>query len=266
VTGVLDLGADALATYRTDGIVCLRQVFPMFWIDFLREAAEYAMAHPGPHAEEYAKPGGGRFFGDIEVALRHPAFMRFARESPAAEIAGRVMGSSRINFFYDQLLVKEPGANERTPWHQDQPYWAVAGRQVCSIWLPLDPVAKETCVEYVAGSHDWPEFSPYHFIDGTPYADTGLPPLPDIEAERDRHRIVSFAMEPGDCLVFQAMIVHGAPPNHSANRRRALATRWTGDDARYCVRQGEVGIPTGDPGLAHGDPMDCERFPLVWRA
>jgi len=186
-------------------------------------------------------------------------------ESPAAEIAGHVMGSAKVNFFYDQLLVKEPGTAERTPWHQDQPYWAVSGRQVCSIWLPLDPVAWETCVEYVAGSHDWPAFSPYHFSDGSPYAGTGLPPLPDIEAGRDRHRIVSFAVEPDDCLVFQAMIVHGALANHGTHRRRALATRWTDDDARYCVRPGEVAIPTSDPGLAHGDVLDGDHFPVVWR-
>ena len=253
------------ATYEADGVVCLRGVMPLAWIDLLREAVEVAMAHPGPHAEEYAK-GAGRFFGDLDLWQRHAPFRRFVMESPAAEIAGRIMGASKVNFFYDQLLVKEPGTVERTPWHQDQPYWAVAGRQVCSIWPPLDPVAQETCVEYVAGSHAWPAFSPYHFADGRPYADTGLPPLPDIEAERDKHRIVSFAMEPGDCLVFQAMIVHGAPANRSANRRRALATRWTGDDARYCLRAGEVAIPTSDPGLRHGDVMDCDLFPVVWRA
>ncbi|MDG2480687.1 MAG: phytanoyl-CoA dioxygenase family protein, partial [Alphaproteobacteria bacterium] len=140
------ISPENITTYETDGIVCLRQAFPLEWIDFLRDAVEVAMNDPGPYAEEYAKPGGGRFFGDLELAQRHEAFMQFTLESPAAEIAGRVMGSKRINFFYDQLLVKEPGANERTPWHQDLPYWAVAGRQVCSIWLPLDPVTKETCV------------------------------------------------------------------------------------------------------------------------
>lgn len=260
----MSITAEDIATYRADGIVCLRQVMPLPWIELLREAVEVALAELGPHAEEYAK-GEGRFFGDLDLWQRHAPFRRFVLESPAAEIAGRVMGASKVNFFYDQLLVKEPGTAERTPWHQDQPYWAVEGRQVCSIWLPLDPVAKETCVEYVAGSHEWAAFSPYHFADGTPYRDTGLPVLPDIEAERERHRIVSFAMEPGDCLVFQAMIVHGAPANRSANRRRALATRWTGDDARYCVRQGEVAIPTSDPGLRHGDVMDCDLFPVVWR-
>ena len=254
-----------IATYRSDGIVCLRNMFPEDWLDRLRGAVEVAMAAPGPNAEEYAKQGAGRFFGDLDLWQRHTPFREFVFNSPAAAIAGRIMRSAKINFFYDQLLVKEPGAAEPTPWHQDQPYWAVPGRQVCSIWLPLDPVTKEACVEYVAGSHAWPEYSPYHFKDGRPYAGTGLPPLPDIEAERDEHRILSFELAPGDCLVFQAMIVHGAPPNRTTNRRRALATRWTGDDARYRVRNGEVAIPTTDPGLNHGDELDGDLFPVVWR-
>ena len=255
------------ALYERDGVVCLRGIFPREWLAFLTDAVDEAMSAPGPLAEEYSPSGSsGRFFGDLELAERLPKFRRFALESPAAEIAGRVLGSTRVNFFYDQLLVKEPGTRERTPWHQDQPYWAVSGFHVCSLWLPLDPVPDEVGVEYVCGSHRWPEYSPYHFVDGTPYADTGLPPLPDIEAERERYRIARFAMEPCDCLVFQAMIVHGSPGNSSPHRRRALATRWTGDDARYCRRRGEVAIPTRDPGLAHGDRLDSERFPCVWQA
>jgi ectoine hydroxylase-related dioxygenase (phytanoyl-CoA dioxygenase family) len=253
--------------YERDGVCCVRGVFPGEWLSYLDQAIEEAMASPGPHAEEYTRAGGeGRFFGDLELAERLPAFRRFALESPAAEIAGTIMSASRVNFFYDQLLVKEPGTRERTPWHQDQPYWAVSGRQVCSLWLPLDPVAEEAAVEYVCGSHLWPEFSPYHFKDGTLYEETGLPPLPDIDAERERHEIVRFAMEPGDVLVFQAMIVHGSPGNSTRNRRRALATRWTGDDARYRRRTGEVAIPTKDPALANGALLDSERFPVVWTA
>ncbi len=252
-------------TYERDGVVCLRRIFPAGWLEFLAGAVDEAMANPGPHAEEYEREdGSGRFFGDLELAERLPSFRRFALESPAAEIAGRLTGAARINFFYDQLLVKEPGTAARTPWHQDQPYWAVSGRQVCSLWLPLDPVPENVSVEYIRGSHRWPEFNPAHFSDGSAYADTGLPALPDIEAERSNHDIAAFAMEPGDVLAFQAMIVHGAPGNNGRHRRRAVSTRWTGDDARYCVRRGEVSIPTEDPGLKHGERMDCERFPVVW--
>jgi ectoine hydroxylase-related dioxygenase (phytanoyl-CoA dioxygenase family) len=252
--------------YDRDGVVRLKGIFPSDWFEFLANAIENAMKSPGIHAEEYSRSGQGRFFGDLEMALRISEFRRFALESPAAEIAGRMMGASRVNFFYDQLLVKEPGTEERTPWHQDQPYWAVAGRQVCSLWLPIDPVAEDVSPEYISGSHLWPEFNPYHFADGTPYKDTGLPALPDIDAERGKYPIVRFALEPGDCLVFQAMIVHGSPGNKSRYRRRAVSTRWTGDDARYVRRRGEVAIPTEDPGLSDGDQLTCERFPLVWRS
>jgi ectoine hydroxylase-related dioxygenase (phytanoyl-CoA dioxygenase family) len=251
--------------YERDGVVCIRGIFPPEWLRFLEPAIQGAMSRPGIHAEEYTpQKRKGRFFGDLELALRLPEFRRFVEASPAAEIAGRIMGASRVNYFYDQLLVKEPGTEERTPWHQDQPYWAVSGRQVCSVWLPLDPVAENVCPEFIAGSHRWPAFSPYHFSDRTPYRDTGLPLLPDIEAERDRHTILRFALEPGDCLVFQAMIVHCAPGNASAHRRRALSTRWTGDDARYCIRPGEVAIPTENPGLEHGAILDSDRFPVIW--
>ena len=58
------------------------------------------------------------------------------------------------------------------------PYWAVQGRQVCSVWLPLDSIPLESAVEYISGSHNWgQQFEPYHFMDSTPYEGPGLPPL-----------------------------------------------------------------------------------------
>lgn len=257
----------SIATYERDGVVCLRAMFDAEWVAFMAAAMDRALTQPGPHAERYTRAGeAGRFSGDLDLWQRLPEFARFVYESAAAPIAARLMCSSKVNFFYDQMLVKEPGTRERTPWHQDQPYWAVDGRQVCTVWFPVDPVPRASCVELVAGSHRWGvAFNPRHFADRTPYRDTGLAELPDIERERERHRILAWDLEPGDCLVFQAMIVHGAPGNASTqHRRRALATRWTGDDARYALRRGEVAIPTSDPGLRHGEPMDCALFPVVW--
>jgi len=61
------------------------------------------------------------------------------------------------------------------------------------------------------------------------------------------------------------MIVHGAPGNPHKGRRRALATRWLGGDARYLKRKGEVSIPTTDPGFADGEKYSGEDYPTVWR-
>ena len=40
-----------------------------------------------------------------------------------------------------------------TPWHHDQPYYPVDGDQAVSIWMPLDHVPRDTCVQFVQGSH-----------------------------------------------------------------------------------------------------------------
>jgi len=117
-------------------------------------------------------------------------------------------------------------------------------------------------------------------MDGSPYEGTGLPRLPDIERLRsaakdgstysttdrgglDLTQIVRWAMEPGDVLVFHADIVHGAPGYSGSGRRRALVTRWLGDDARFAEKQGEVAIPTFDCRLKHGDEMAGEHFPRI---
>ena len=51
------------------------------------------------------------------------------------------MGARQVRLYHDHLLVKEPGTRQPTPWHQDQPYYNVDGRQTCSVWMPVDPVA-----------------------------------------------------------------------------------------------------------------------------
>jgi ectoine hydroxylase-related dioxygenase (phytanoyl-CoA dioxygenase family) len=253
---------DDIEIYERDGVVALRGVFSGAWLDRLSDSVRLALAAPGAGSETYE---ADRFFGDLDLWRRIEGFRDFVLRSSAGEIAAAVMKSGTATLLYDQMLVKEPGATARTPWHQDQPYWAVSGRQVCSIWAPLDPVGREVSLEFVRGSHEWSEFNPQHFLDHSPYEGTGLPPLPDIERSRDRHEIMTFDLEPGDCLVFQAMIVHGAPGNPSSlTRRRAYSTRWLGDDARYCERRGDVAIPTFKTGLKHGDQFGGENFPLVW--
>ena len=66
-----------------------------------------------------------------------------------------------------------------------------------------------------------------------------------------------------DILIIWALTVHGAPGNSSADqRRRGLALRFTGDDARYDPHPGTFRL-LRDPGIAPGAPMDCELFPRV---
>ena len=265
----MTVSADDVAAYARDGVVCLRAAFDAGWIERLRAAAERDLADPGPHATNFAEGStAGRFFGDMYMWKRDDDFRAAALDSPAPAIAAGLMRSSAADFFYDQLFVKEPGTAHPTPWHQDQPYWPVAGDQVTSVWIALDEIDRSNgAVEFIAGSHRWGvRYRPTPFRKGheIKFSDSDLAVLPDIDAERDRHDIRWWPMAPGDCLVFHGMIVHGAPGNATpGRRRRGLSLRYTGDDARYDPRPGTFRFPY-QPDLSPGAPMTCALFPRVW--
>lgn len=266
-----DLEASKLVTaeqrehYQRDGVICLRGAFSS-WVERLRTAIERNIENPGPLATGKSADGKN-FYSDRYMWTFDPRFRDYVKDSPAAAIAGEVMGSHRINIFLDHLFVKEPGAEQPSPWHQDSPYWFLAGKQICSVWLALDTVDRTNGIlEFVRGSHRWNKrFEPINFKSRIAYYNKPeFEAIPDIEKHREDFDIVSWDMAPGDCLVFDGDIVHGAPGNsHSSRRRRALSTRWLGDDVAYHNREG-IPQPIRDPGLKDGDPITCDLFPVIW--
>jgi ectoine hydroxylase-related dioxygenase (phytanoyl-CoA dioxygenase family) len=254
--------------FERDGAVCVRGAFSPEWLALLAEGIEANMAEPGPFAKEYTPAGQpGRFFGDYCNWRRIPQYREFLFHSPAARIVGTLMGSSKVNLFHEHVLVKEPHTAEKTPWHHDQPYWTVDGAQVCSLWMSLDPLPRASAVEYVAGSHRWGQwYTPKSFATANDHAAPGFVPVPDIDGNRDKYTLLGWDLEPGDCLVFHALTLHGAPGNAQAIRRRAVASRWTGHDARFVLRQGYMSPPPPPDAPPPGSPMDSDVFPVAWRA
>lgn len=258
---------EEIGTFERDGIVVLRGMFDQDWIERLRIWTEEDLAAPGKLHQELTKPGAtGRFFFDTFMWTWRPGFRDFVFTSPAAQIAGTIMRSSKVNIFFDQLLVKEPGTSDRTPWHHDMPYWPVWGQQICTVWLALDAVTAETgAVEYVKGSHRWgQQFRPPAFVGDDRYK-IDLPKVPDIEHQRDAFEFLQFELEPGDCTVHHGLLVHGAPGNARPDkRRRAMVSRWCGDDAVYHPLP-NIQPMMWDPQIPAGGPLDSDLWPVVWR-
>ncbi|MEM9277209.1 MAG: phytanoyl-CoA dioxygenase family protein [Pseudomonadota bacterium] len=261
---IRDLTAEEINTYERDGIVCLRQFFDADTVEMLREVVERDMKNPGPMALDVTRDGKGKFFGNTFVWKHYKELDDFIHNSPAGDIVSGILQSSKVNLIFDQFLVKEPGTTTPTLWHHDQTYWPVAGDQVCTMWLALDPVTKESgAVEYVCGSHRWGQrFKAVSFKDDNLYKED-LPPVPDIDAMRDQYKIVQFELEPGDCTLHHGLTVHGAPGNSSLSRkRRAYVTRWAGDDVTYYPRP-NLQPMLYDPDIPKGGPIDCSLFPVI---
>jgi ectoine hydroxylase-related dioxygenase (phytanoyl-CoA dioxygenase family) len=258
-----------IGEFEKNGVLLLRGVFNN-WVDTLRAGVESNMQTPGPWSREYIQPGEpGRFFGDYCNWQRIDQYRDFMFNSPAPGLAAQLMQSDRVRIFHEHVLVKEPGTDKVTPWHHDQPYYCVDGRQVCSMWIPLDPVPIETCPEFVSGSHRWGQWFLPRKFSGVDYEhdDNRLESIPDISAEREKYDIKSWELEPGDAIAFHFLTVHGAPSNNSAqHRRRGYSARWLGDDAVFAQRSGEISPPF--PGLETklkpGEEMASDEFPIVY--
>lgn len=267
----IQISAADIQDFQDDGVVALRGVFDLRWLDSLAIGVEKNFADPSPDACHYTPEGApGGFYDDYCNWDRIEEYRDFAMASPAAEIVGRLMGSIRVRFYHEHVLVKEPGTHEITPWHHDLPYYGLEGTQLCSIWLPLDPVPKSVSPEFVAGSHRWGKrFVPRKFVDHRNYGDIeeGYEQVPDIDAQRADLRIRSWELEPGDCIVFHMATLHGAPGTAAlTTRRRGFSTRWLGDDAVYATRPWPTSPPFRGVDVEPGQPVDDPAFPLVWTA
>ena len=257
--------AENIADFQRDGACVLRGAFAD-WVDVMADGVARNMAEPGPYASENAVTEG-RFFDDYCNWTRIPEYERVVRDSPAAAIAAQVMQSQTAQFFHDHLLVKEPGTPKPTPWHADGPYYFVAGQQTVSMWIPLDPV-REASLRLIAGSHRWARMvRPVSWADDSDFYKgdkTEWTPVPDPDADPGQTTVLEWQMDPGDAVLFDYRTVHGARGNTGATRRRALSLRWVGDDARYVERPGRTSPPFPGHGMATGERLRDDWFPVIW--
>ncbi len=262
------LDTQSIEHFQADGAVLLPGLFSD-WIDEITAGIEHNMREPGPYAaENVGSDDTGRFFDDYCNWQRIPEFRRIVTESRAAEVAGALMRSNRVQFFHDHVLVKEPGTSKPTPWHQDAPYYFVDGRQTVSFWIPIDPVDDAT-LRVIAGSHTWPKYVlPVRWLrEESFYPDTDdYLPVPDPDADPARYRVLEWAMAPGDAIAFDFRAVHGARGNATTRRRRALSLRFIGDDARYAERPGRTSPPFPDHGMRPGERLREDWFPILLSA
>ncbi|MEO8641280.1 phytanoyl-CoA dioxygenase family protein [Pseudomonas sp.] len=264
-----NLSAETVEAFQRDGAVCVRQLFSPDEVALLETGIEQNLKDPSPRAKVASRPDDpGWFFEDFCNWTDIDAYRKFIFESRVGRVAAKLMESATARLYHDHLLVKEANTRQRTPWHQDQPYYNVEGRQNCSMWMPIDPVARESTLEFVAGSHLGPWLMPRSFMDSQAqwFPQGTLSDLPDIEADRSAWKILGWELNPGDVVFFHMLTLHASGGVGGNRRRRAFSVRFLGDDITHAPRQWKTSpdFPGLEAELPAGAKMENDRFPLLW--
>ncbi len=260
--------AEHVSDFARDGAVCIRGALTDAEIDLARRAIDANLVDLSPGAKRASDADDGAFIEDFCSWQRIAELEAFIRTSSAARVAGQLMGSRRVRFFHDHVLVKEPGTAQRTPWHQDIPYYNVGGSQNVSMWIPVDPVPRAVTLEFVAGSHRGPWYMPRTFLDEQArwFPEGSLAELPDIAGDPERHSVIGWELEPGDVVCFHMQTLHCAAGNPGPDRRRVMSLRFLGDDMVHAPRPWVTSpeFPGLTERLPAGVEMDDALFPVLW--
>ena len=119
--------------FTRDGAVVLRNLLTASQVKILQAGIDANLADPSSNAKTASSPDDpGQFIEDFCNWQRNPKYREVIFHSRVPAVAAELMGSRTARFHHDHMLTKESGTRQRTPWHQDQPYYNIEGRRIGS--------------------------------------------------------------------------------------------------------------------------------------
>ncbi len=143
--------------------------------------------------------------------LRQTDFYRNAKR-----IAQEVLGPN-VRLTQSHCIVKPPGSQSITPWHQDEAFGDPARTyNEINFWLALQPVNTENgCMRYIPGSHLGP------VVPHVPADGKGNVHALDCSVAIDPSLAVDCPLPAGGCVLHKTRTVHGAGANMTDQPRWA---------------------------------------------
>lgn len=254
--------------FRECGIAVIRNALTPAQVEALRRTID--AAYKGTNIDPCCNlPEKERKeFENFPCFREHPEFNDVVFRSDLPKIAAQLTGSRTIRLHHEQVHVEVPNTAERTPWHADDLFYNVDGNQSLSLFVTVDPMPLGNA-EFVLGSHKWPSSMPRYlremFAKGLPLS--VVPETPNVEASRSVLPVVSWALQPGDCLAFSFHTLHLL--RAATGLRRGMSIRYLGDDATYAPRPWVtfpcfLALEKDLEGMKVGGPMHHSSFPVAY--
>lgn len=232
---------EAVRHYRTRGHVTLYDVMQLAELQEIKDRVDGMLA--GRYAFEPAAfivgaaskrsaddPGRATY---QVMATRFPiedeVLARYGEHPRLKNIAALLMGTEEAGIFQQQALVKPPGEENPTPWHQDDFYFRTDFPAVTA-WIPLEPVTRENgTLRLVPGSHLQPVAQ--HTRAG------GISDFHEAQIDIEPEATYAVVAPLGSVSFHDKRTLHGSLPNRSAVRRIAIAQHYSGGDVATLRRR-----------------------------
>lgn len=258
------LSGEQVEFFRENGYVAGIRVLDDAQVEALRAELEQMMnpAHAGRalfheyHSNESTDPnrvlfhalGAWRVMPGFHDLLWNPAFL-----APASQLLG-----GAVRFWHDQLFCKPARHGGVVAWHQDYSYWTrTTPLAHLTCWIGLDDATRENgCLNYVPGSHKWPDL-PKPVLTGEMEAIRGSLP----EELREKFRPVAVELKKGEASFHHARTMHGSGPNNTENARRATVINAVRDGV---MSNTDEPLLEGVPVIPAGEKLGGRFFPLLY--
>ena len=225
---------NALARYQQEGYLLARSLFSLAetaaYLEYfmqLRTSGSYPLDHLGVDTDQR------------DPILKYPRMTHIQRWD---ELGRQCLTDPRLARWLTlltgeaPLLVQgmvyfKPPQSRGQALHQDQFYLKAQPGTCMAAWMALDPADEENgCLRVVPGSHQLPLLCAEKADTTLSFTDVGVPVPAGLEP-------VSVPMAPGDVIFFNGLLIHGSPPNTSADRfRRAITGHYIGASARRVAK------------------------------
>jgi phytanoyl-CoA hydroxylase len=149
-----------------------------------------------------------------------PELVRNALSRPALTMALAAIMMRPVVPAASALIIKMPFQGASVPWHRDP--IAVPPCSVYNVSVFLDDATVENgCLEFVPGSHLWPDDYP-------------------VDANVRPTGAVPSTASAGDILIHDVRVLHGSGSNSGPTRRRSLVAEYQPDWVRDLAAAGHI--------------------------
>ncbi len=215
LTGMREMvSEDEVQFFLKNGYLILRGVLGREELEALRGAMDRLMEG----ATEQVRQDPDYLYG-LGHKTGKPVLKRIEyvidKQDPCKVLAGqpfilrsveRIIGRDFIPT-WDSMVMKLPSEGIIVPWHRDSGNDCVGDRPIFNVDYYLDEADLDTCLWVYPGSHKWEQDRVDAIVKQEGFSTEGATPV---------------AMQPGDAIFHNILLVHGSPSNSAPKLRRVI--------------------------------------------